>query len=258
VPAQLAVTFDVDAESAWLAADPAYSVRLSTLSEARYGVGRGLRRVLDLLDSYGARGTFYVPGTTVERHPDAVAGIVEAGHVIGHHGHEHLKTHLVSAPAQREEIDRGLRALRGLGVTPRGYRSPAWELTPDTLALLAERDFLWDSSLMDDDRPYRLDVGGGTLVELPVHWSLDDWPYFGWSLDDGGILADPEPVASVWERELQSAIEEQRPLTVTMHPEVIGRPHRLVILERLLRQALEAGIEIVTHEDLAAAFRGVT
>lgn len=52
--AQIALTFDVDAESVWLATSPDYARRLTTLSEARYGVGRGLDRILELLERYRA------------------------------------------------------------------------------------------------------------------------------------------------------------------------------------------------------------
>lgn len=250
---QLAVTFDVDAESVWLAAGPGYERRLSTLSEAGYGVGRGLTRVLELLVRYQATGTFYVPGATAQRHPEAVAQIIDNGHDIGHHGHDHLKSHEIDGPEQRRELERGFEALGALGVKPKGYRSPAWELTPDTLALLGEFEFEWDSSLMEDDRPYEIEAGGRTLVELPVHWTLDDWPWFGWTEDGGGNLGDSELVARVWRQELQSAIDEDRPITLTMHPEVIGRPHRLIALERALEHARENGVKIVSHRELAAS-----
>ena len=118
--AQLALTFDVDAESVWLAASPDYARRLTTLSEARYGVGRGLGRVLELLDRHGAAGTFYVPGATAERHPDAVRRILAAGHGIGHHGHNHLKSHRVDAETQREEIEKGARGTRRARRASRG------------------------------------------------------------------------------------------------------------------------------------------
>lgn len=245
---QLALTFDVDAESVWLAASPDYSRRLSTLSEARYGVGRGLERILELLERHRAPATFYVPGATAERHPDAVRRILAAGHVVGHHGHDHLKSHQLDAAAQRREIERGLEALDALGVRPEGYRSPAWELTPDTLELLAEAGFRWDSSLMEDDRPYQLDVDGAVLIELPVHWALDDWPWFGWTEDRGGNLTDPTVVRRVWEDELRSAVREQRLLTITMHPEVTGRPHRLATLELIIETAANEGVPLVSHE----------
>jgi peptidoglycan/xylan/chitin deacetylase (PgdA/CDA1 family) len=249
--AALAVTFDVDAETVWLAESPEFERRLSTLSEARYGVGRGLTRILELLVRYEATATFYVPGATAERHPAAVGRILEAGHGVGHHGHDHIKGHLADPSLQRREIERGLGALDAVGVRPKGYRSPAWELTPETLDLLVEAEFVWDSSLMEDDRPYEIDAGGRTLIELPVHWTLDDWPYFGWSEEGGGHLGDPDLVMRVWECELRAAVAERRLLTITMHPEVIGRPHRLAVLEHVLEIARAEGIPLVSHAEAA-------
>jgi peptidoglycan-N-acetylglucosamine deacetylase len=105
---------------------------------------------------------------------------------------------------------------------------------------------------MEDDRPYELEARGMTLIELPVHWTLDDWPYFGWTEEGGGHLGDPELVMRVWGHELRAAIAERRALTLTMHPEVIGRPHRLVALEHVLQIARADGAALVSHEQLAA------
>ena len=107
--------------------------------------------------------------------------ILEDGHEVGHHGYIHLRSDKVSPAEQREEIEKGFAALEAAGAPrPRGYRSPAWELTPETFALLVEYGFAYDSQLMGDDRPYVEEHDGLRLLELPVHWSLDDWPRFGW------------------------------------------------------------------------------
>ena len=58
---------------------------------------------------------------------------------------------------------------------PDGYRTPSWEPSERTFDLLVEHRLRYDSTLMDDDRPYVLETAHGTLVELPPHWSLDDW-----------------------------------------------------------------------------------
>src|SRR5262245_23177776 len=151
----VSLTFDVDCESGWLGEGEAYANRLSTLSEARYGATRGVPRILAILQKHGGKGTFYIPGDTAERHTETCRSIVEAGHEVGHHGYLHLRSDGIDAQQQREEIERGTSALQTcLGVTPRGYRSPSWELTPETFALLREKGFEWDSSLMGDDRPY--------------------------------------------------------------------------------------------------------
>src|SRR3954465_9177139 len=126
----VSLTFDVDAESGWLGTDPAYAGRLSTLSEGRFGVTRGLPRILEILDKHDIKGTFYVPGDTAERHTDAIKAVIAAGHEIGHHGYLHLRSDAIDAQQQREEIEHGLEALDAqLGTRPTGYRSPSWELT---------------------------------------------------------------------------------------------------------------------------------
>lgn len=239
--ATVCLTFDVDAEAGL---DAGSDGLLSTLSERRFGVVRGLPRILGLLRELDLPATFYVPGATVERHRDRIAAIVEAGHEVGHHGHLHLRDADLTGEQRRAEIELGLEALRSIGVTPEGYRSPAWELTPETLELLVEHGFRYDSSCMGDDRPYM----EGELLELPVHWSLDDWPYFGMGPERAG---DVDLWRRTWTAELEQAAAEGRLVTLTMHPEVIGRGHRIAALERLLRDARELGLAFARHCDVA-------
>ena len=120
----VSLTFDVDAESGWLGTDPAYATRLSTLSEGRFGITRGLPRILEILSRHAIKGTFYVPGDTAERHTAAIQAVIERGHEIGHHGYLHKRSDAISPFEQEEEIDRGIAALsERLGVTPRRSRS---------------------------------------------------------------------------------------------------------------------------------------
>jgi peptidoglycan/xylan/chitin deacetylase (PgdA/CDA1 family) len=250
----VSLTFDVDAESGWLGSDPAYAGRLSTLSEGRFGVTRGLPRILAILEKHGITGTFYVPGDTAERHTDAIKAVQAAGHEIGHHGYLHKQSDAIDAGEQRLEIERGLEALAGrLGVTPKGYRSPSWELTPETLALLREHGFAYDSSLMGDDRPY---VADG-LLELPVHWSLDDWPHLHWKPGRGDAFTAPEAFLATWLAEFDSAHDDRRHVTYTMHPEVIGRGHRAKLLDRMITAMTErARVWFAGHDDVAAFVSG--
>jgi peptidoglycan/xylan/chitin deacetylase (PgdA/CDA1 family) len=237
----LAITVDVDGEAGLPDGGRAYADRLSSRSERTYGVLRGLPRIADVLDAHGAVATFYVPGLTALRHPEAIHAIAGRGHELGHHGHTHRRPDTLSAQEQREEIEQGLAALSALAARPRGYRAPGWELTPVTLGLLTSYGFAYDSSLMGDDRPY---VEGG-LVELPVHWSLDDAPYFASSPAVAGLW-------EVWRRELELAADEQRAITLTLHPEILGRPHRADILHRVLDLASGRSLDLVTHGALAA------
>jgi len=252
--AAVALTFDVDGEAPWLGEGPEYSRRLTMLSLGRFGPERGLGRILALLAKRGIRATFYVPGHTADHHPDAVAAIMADGHEIAHHGYLHLGTDGLDADGQRAELERGLAALGRHGIRPLGYRSPGWELTPETLSMLAGLGFTYDASLMADDRPYWVASGSTPLLELPGHWSLCDWPYFGWTPYQGGLLADPAAVERAWLEEFESAREERRLVTYTMHPEAIGRGYLLRMLDRLITAMQERGRTwFATHAEIAAA-----
>ncbi|MFF3954695.1 polysaccharide deacetylase [Streptomyces sp. NPDC001890] len=255
--AAVSLTFDVDAEAGWLGEGPSYARRLTTLSEGRYGVVRGMPRILRLLAAHNIRSTFFVPGHTAELYPDTVRAILDGGHEVAHHGHLHLRSDKVSADEQRAEIERGLEALDRAGApVPAGYRSTSWELTPETFELLVEHGFGYDSSCMGDDRPYWETWEGRSLLELPVHWSLDDWPRYGWNIDTGGNTAAPGELYTSWLAEYTSARAERRHVTYTMHPEVIGRPQRFAELVRLVEEIeRQGGAWHTTLADVAAHVR---
>ncbi len=242
----VSVTVDVDGEAGLADGGRGFGARLSSRSERAYGVRRGLPRVLDALARFGVTGTFYVPGVIARSQPDEITAIVAAGHELGHHGHTHRRPDTLSVAEQHAELTDGLAALRELAGGPvRGYRAPGWELTPVTLAGLGALGFTHDSSLMGDDRPYRIRSGAHSLIELPVHWSLDDAPHFAHSTDPAGLLA-------VWQSELRHARDEQRHLTLTLHPEILGRPHRLDVLTRILHELQATHTTTLTHTQAAA------
>jgi peptidoglycan-N-acetylglucosamine deacetylase len=249
----VALTFDVDGESAWLGEGPQNGRRLTLLSQSRFGPARGLGRILELLAELHIRATFYVPGHTADHHPDAVTAILAGGHEVGHHGYLHLSADGLDADGQRAELEAGLTALGRHGVRPAGYRSPGWELTPETLALLTELEFSHDSSMMADDRPYWETRGTRPLLELPGHWSLCDWPYFGWTPYHGGLLADPPAVERIWLEEFEAARQEHRTVTYTMHPEAVGRGYLMRMLRRVITGRQDRGRPwFATHAQIAA------
>jgi peptidoglycan-N-acetylglucosamine deacetylase len=250
--AAVALTFDVDGEAPWLSEGPEYASRLTMLSQGRFGPTRGLSRILGLLAGLEIKATFYVPGHTADRHPGAVAAILADGHEVSHHGYLHRGTDDLDPAAQRAELEQGLTALGKLGVRPDGYRSPGWELTPQTLDLLGELGFSYDASLMADDRPYWVTSRDRPLLELPGHWSLCDWPYFGWTPYHGGLLADPAAVERIWLAEFESARQDRRAVTYTMHPEAIGRGYLVQMLDSVITKMAERGRPwFATHAQIA-------
>lgn len=232
------LTFDVDGVSGAINQNPD-SARLPSFMSAReYGPSVAAPRILDLLDKYGIKASFYIPGYVAETHEDLVRDIQRRGHEIGHHGYMHEPPATLTPEQEAAVLDRGSAILESIcGDKPLGYRSPSWELSEYSLELLADRGFLYDSSLMGNDIPYIVDANGRSLVELPVHWELDDVPYFNYSpaLGVRNVAADPTQVYHVWAAAFEGAHHYGRSFMLTMHPYTIGRPGRLRMLERLIQ-----------------------
>ena len=231
------LTFDVAGVSSWLRRDPDFARLPSLMSMAEYGPSVAAPRILDLLDAHSIPASFYVPGYVAETHVDLVEDMARRGHEVGHHGYMHEAPATLSPQEEEEVLERGSEILAGItGQAPKGYRSPGWELSEVSLDLLAARGFLYDSSLMGDDAPYLLPTGQGELVEVPIHWNLDDAPNFVYapSANRLGPMRSPEEVYSNWAAEFEGLYYYGRAFTLTMHPQYIGRPGRLRMLERLI------------------------
>ena len=227
------ISFDVDGASGMINRDPGIEHRPSARSFGDYGPSVAVPHILALLAERAVPASFYVPGWIAEGNPSVVERIAAAGHEIGHHGYLHEPPASLSAEQEAEVLDRGSEILRGIvGERPTGYRSPSWELSADSLRLLRERGFRYDSSLMGGDAPYWAAEG---LVELPIHWALDDYPYFVFAPTDGRrLMAAPEHVYAAWRDAFDELYSRGGVFTLTMHPYIIGRPGRLRMLDRLL------------------------
>ena len=168
------------------------------LSQGTYGAKVAVPLILELLERHGLRQTFFVPGRVAERHPERVREILAAGHEVGHHGYTHTSPADLTPQAEEDELVRALDVLRGLGADPVGYRSPSWEFSPATIGLLQRHGFRYSSNYMDDIRPYL--HPGGSLVELPIQWLLDDAPHFWFSggQDWTHSISPPSAVHEIW------------------------------------------------------------
>jgi peptidoglycan/xylan/chitin deacetylase (PgdA/CDA1 family) len=238
------VSFDVDAESAILQVDAKYATHATTMSHQAYGPRVGVPRLLEQLRKAGIQATFFVPGFTAECYPDTVRRIVAGGHEVGWHGYMHELPGDLPRDEQRAIIERSAEVLEPLtGTRPVGYRAPWWQLSLESPELLAAAGFRYDSSLMDDDVPYLLGSDAGTLVELPVHWSFDDWEQYGFFVDPplGDSLEAPGKLLEIWQGELEAFREEGCLQVLTMHPFLSGRPARSRTIGKFVTFARELG-----------------
>jgi len=227
-------------------------------------------RLVALLEKYDIKGTFFTPGHTIDSTPECVMPYVEAGHELAHHGWTHRLPVTMERTEEEEEIVRGNESIKRIsGRTARGYRSPAWDLSPNSIELLLKHGIKYDSSLMGHDYDCYYARQGDVvelmkpmvrgretnLVEMPISWSLDDFPHFEYMRNpNGSIQAGLMNATNVLENFVDDYTYMTRVqpdfgiLTYTFHPHVIGRGHRMMMLERLIQKLMEDGAEFMTME----------
>lgn len=232
------LTFDIDGCSPWIGWKPKFAGWPSLMSMGEYGPTVGVPRILKLLDDYEIKSTFYIPGYTAETHPDLVKAIHQAGHEIAHHNYMHEVPLKLSPDEEQQILDYSSDLIEKLtGQRPVGYRAPSGEVSRNTLRFLKEREFRYDTSLMGHDEPYLVESGAGPIIEIPMHWVLDDYPFFAHAplAQVHGPMVTPSHVFDVWSAEFDGLYDYESCFVLCMHPWLMGRPARLQMLERLIR-----------------------
>ena len=244
------------------------------ISRGEFGI-IGAGRILDLLGSRGIKSSWYVPGVVIKTYPQACEAVLKGGHEIGHHGWSHVQPALLEAAREAEEFAMGVEAIKELtGQKPSGYRSPAWDLSDRTIDLIIRHGLSYDSSMMGHDcEPYFARRGdkvvadapmifGETtdLVEIPISWSLDDHPHFEFVRSKEGILPGLSNANAVLENwiadfEYMRRTTEWGMLVYTFHPYVIGRGHRMLILEKLIDALTGMGAAFLTLDEVQQEYR---
>ncbi len=249
------LSFDVDNETISLRyGEPT----IGGLSQGQYGARRGLERVVSLLDEYEIPASFFIPAVSLRLNPGQARIINASGrHEFGIHGWVHEMNARLDSVTERALVERALEEVEEItGYEPVGYRAPSWNFSAHTLAIIRDLGFLYDSSLMADDRPYEIVADGEEtgLVELPVEWILDDAPLFN---PLGDRYASPREVLRVWIDEFDVAYEEGTIFLLTMHPHIVGHRSRIVVLRELIEYMRQReDVWFATHRAAAEHVRG--
>jgi peptidoglycan-N-acetylglucosamine deacetylase len=261
------LTFDFDTQSGFIARG---LTTPTPLSRGEFGAIAS-RRILNVLKSRTLRTTWFIPGFTIESWPRECEAVVADGHEIAHHSWAHI---LPATQSRDEEETDLLRAhdtiARLTGRKARGYRSPSWDLGEHTIDLLLHHGFQYDSSMMGADYlPYRARRGDVArlgepfhfgeetdLIEMPISWSLDDYPHFEFVRTSAIIQPGLQPARAVMQSWLDEFLYMKKTvdwgvLTYTMHPYVIGRGYQMLALEELIDRLAAEGALFLAMEDAA-------
>jgi peptidoglycan/xylan/chitin deacetylase (PgdA/CDA1 family) len=244
------LSFDVDNEALWRE-----NPLPVPLSEGEYGATTGLPRILALLDQQHVPASFYIPAMSAMLHPQMIQDIMKSGrHEIGVHGWVHESYPQVNDAAKEQQLlTQSIDYLtKTVGKRPVGFRAPSWEYSPHTLEQVQRAGFLYDSSFMGMDEPYDLESNGRStgLLELPINWIADDYPYY--EPEAGGSLPSPDAVFQVYKAEFDGALQERGLFILTMHPHITGHRSRIVPIEKLITyMKSKPGVWFATLEQIA-------
>lgn len=269
-PHIVCLSFDFDAVSSWIVKG---RTTPTLMSRGEFGAV-GVPRILDLLQEYNIKSSWFIPGVTLYSYPEICEKIAADDHEIGHHGWSHIPPASLSREEEHEQLILGNEEIQKLtGRKARGYRSPSWDLSANSVDLLLEEGFQYDSSMMGHDYvPYnvrkgdmvhpdaRVDFGAPTeLIEMPISWSTDDFPHFEYVRSKTSVLPGLRSTSDVLENWLGDFDYLQQKLdwgilTYTCHPFCIGRGHRMLMLEKLIVELMDRGARFLTMEDALAEF----
>jgi peptidoglycan-N-acetylglucosamine deacetylase len=261
------LTFDFDTMSGFTARG---LTTPTMLSRGEFGA-RASSRILAFLQSRRIRSTWFTPGFTIETFPSECEAVVKAGHEVAHHSWAHVPPADQSREQEEADMERANDAiLRLTGRKARGYRSPSWDLSVNTIDLLVKNGFVYDSSLMGADYwPYRARQGDvaelgqpyrfgqeTALIEMPTSWSLDDHPHFEFLRTPQTVLPGLQSARTVMDNWLDEFRYMKKSvdwgiLTYTMHPYVIGRGYRMLALEDFVDALAREGAVFMAMEDAA-------
>lgn len=229
-------TFDIDTEVPWVFRDVDDPIALSM---GRYEPRVGVPLLLNLLDEFDIKSTFFVPGWVAERYTPMVEDILKRGHDVEHHGYLHEPPRTFKSEEDEEAaLVKGIETLERLtGRRPRAYRSPFWEFSANSIPLLERYGFEYTGDLMDTLLPDYHVINGraSAMINLPGHWILDDLAHFYYHISARKTILSCRQVLEMYMEELAGIRAYGGIFTLTMHPQASGRPSRVLMLKEFMQ-----------------------
>jgi peptidoglycan/xylan/chitin deacetylase (PgdA/CDA1 family) len=220
-------------------------------TQCEYGPHTAIWRILRILDEEGVKASFLTCGAIAERFPDAVKAIVANGHEIAGHGYHHEVARKLTREQEREVQTKTVDMIRTrTGQRPMGWRSCTQ--SPNSLELLMEHGFLWNSNSFSHDLPFLWEANGHRLVELPRQPFGDGRTYQHRNNDAG----NPHDTLVIWKGMFDEFHAESKVVPTycpfQFHPYISGRPGRAKTLRTIIQHMKEAsGVWFATGGEVA-------
>ncbi len=251
------LAFDLDAETMWTTRGDGNADHITNLSRGAYGPKQGVPRILKMLDTWGVKATFFIPGVIAERYPDVVREISRRGHEIGFHGYAHEEFTTTTYEEEDATMHRAEGIIRDIcGQALLGHRAPGGVIHDYSLRLFLEHGYIYSSNWRDSDGPFihRIDGKEVPLVELPKDSIFDDTAYdfYTDSAPERYGLKSPGEMYTIWKEEFDALAAEGRMINFVLHPQFIGRPSRVDMLSHLIGYMLAHGAWLETNYGVAS------
>jgi len=214
-------------------------------SNRDYGTRIGIYRIMRVLDALGLRATATVNSAIAARYPRVVNEIVRRGWEIACGGVDmgHIHQQKLSLEVERTLVQSSRDALqKASGQSIVGWHSPGHAQSSNTLQLLAEQGFKYMMDWANDDMPYGMNTEAGPLVAMPLTYE--------WS--DRVLLVQHNLTVDEYDRQVMHAFQHLlseakklgsgRILSLSISPWIMGYPHRIAVLERMLKKVLDSGV----------------
>jgi allantoinase len=206
-----------------------------------YGPRVGFWRLLDVLSKHGVKATAALNSDVCKYYPE----LIKAGNEHGWEWMAHGKNNSTLISKLDEDQERAMinevidTIEQGTGKRSRGWLSPALSETVNTPDILAAAGIEYTANWVNDEQPYPMTVKQGSLVSLPYAIELNDIPAF---LD---LKQSGEQFATMIRDTFDTLHEEgaasARVMAISLHPFLIGHPHRSKPFERALQYIRDSG-----------------
>ncbi len=213
---------------------PLIGVRnLQVESIYEYGSRVGFWRLMRMFAQRGLQISVFAVGMALERHPEAAAAIVEAGHEVVSHGYRWIDYQFVSEEVEREHMRLAIESIaRTTGSRPLGWYTG--RLSPNTRRLVVEEGgFLYDADAYNDDLPYWDGVAGRPHLVVPYTQDNNDMKFAtpsGFATGDQWLAY----VRDAFDVLYAEGAEHPKMMSLGLHMRLMGRPGRAAALARFL------------------------